>query len=103
MILKYILLIAMDEEKTEVSGSWPTCKFYARGYCARGAQCYYSHAEPSTAQLVPSLGLWKAALEPLLLCQCANYLNGFCPAGKACPLPHIARAACEVDSQVVSR
>lgn len=65
----------------------PVCKFYARGYCARGSTCYYSHAQ--TPQLsLPQL--YYPNEEFFSFSEiCPSYSEGFCCKGFGCPLQHI--------------
>lgn len=70
----------------EYQGNALPCKFYARGYCARGASCFYAHGRIPLE--LPSLRseLANEASESNKVC--ANYSQGFCPKGSDCPYHH---------------
>lgn len=84
--------------------SSPTiCKFFARGYCARGSNCYYSHSYLPygniefnsvfaqnfhvNEKLVPPFGMSKI---------CEDYRQGHCTKGLLCPSKHILLSSQEV-------
>ena len=85
--------------------SRPICKFYARGYCLRGASCYFAHVLPDypsvpTSVLPPDVGHvgMQAGHEEQQIQrgQCMYYMNGFCRNGKGCPRAHLTQPASKV-------
>ena len=77
----------------------PLCKFYARGYCARGASCFYTHSQAGCEALPPaSYHNESSQFEPLIPVQCPNYAQGFCPKGASCSLQHITLPSNKVPS-----
>ena len=76
------------------------CKFYARGYCARGSACFYSHIKPysnGSADKVPDKTdpssdnpiLKEHSIVPESSKVCPDYSQGFCAKGPECPLQHV--------------
>jgi len=64
------------------------CKFYARGYCARGSTCFYAHN-----RLPLELPRFRNELgsEGALIGEartCPSYSQGFCSKGSKCPYRH---------------
>lgn len=83
-------------QTSETSLNPPRCKFYDRGYCARGNTCFYSHEQ------VPCgiLGMNGSLLRQCYLSEdlatlsdlskvCPNYSQGFCEKGFSCPFKHV--------------
>ena len=82
----------------EYSAKLTPCKYYARGYCARGATCFYAHTQVSCGPMVgntqSSIANYtydKATLAPSAetVKSCLDYNQGFCAKGSSCPLKHI--------------
>lgn len=64
------------------------CKFYARGYCARGSTCFYAHNQiplelPRFRNELASEGMPTGETKV-----CTNYSQGFCSKGSKCPYRH---------------
>ncbi len=66
------------------------CRYYARGYCARGASCFYSHSLPVRSPPDPvAMGQNETKPEPVPGADtCPDYAEGFCPEGPACSRTH---------------
>eukprot|EP01022_Parablepharisma_sp_SALTPOND_P028465 TRINITY_DN71000_c0_g1_i1.p10 TRINITY_DN71000_c0_g1~~TRINITY_DN71000_c0_g1_i1.p10 ORF type:complete len:375 (-),score=24.12 TRINITY_DN71000_c0_g1_i1:11048-12172(-) len=81
----------------EYSANPPLCKYYARGYCARGASCFYSHGQVGVGGMAMSAPLPHTTYAPEKLTPpssgsldaCPDYSQGFCAKGSACPFKHV--------------
>ena len=88
----------------EDSTNIPICKYYARGYCARGASCYYSHSQSVCRLTIEPVTTSSYAyeknceIEQPSGAQCLDYMEGYCPKGPACPLKHISLPLSKVSS-----
>ena len=87
----------------EYASNPPICKYFARGYCARGSNCFYSHVylpyggfglNSVFAQsfhvnesLIPTLDFDKT---------CEDYDQGHCSKGPLCPFKHVCLSPEEV-------
>lgn len=87
----------MAQDYDEYAFAPPICKYYARGYCARGSSCFYSHSL-APCQLLPEPVPIMPAREPEPISTaketdtCPDYDEGFCVRGSTCPFRHLQRS-----------
>jgi hypothetical protein len=81
IILKEMMKITADNKLS-------ICKYYARGYCARGSTCFYSHSQipPLPQSCYSSEDFFHL---PDLTSICPSFSEGFCSKGFNCSLKHI--------------
>jgi len=75
-------------KKTILDTKSSICKYYARGYCARGSTCFYSHSQilPLPQSCYPAEDFFSL---PDLTGICPSFGEGFCSKGFDCSLKHI--------------
>ncbi|KAJ3027055.1 UNVERIFIED_CONTAM: RNA-binding component of cleavage and polyadenylation factor [Siphonaria sp. JEL0065] len=90
-------VLSFDLDPQRKSGGEGVCRFFLKGFCAKGQACPYKHVSQATlnanahkAGVVCKHYLRgpKCRNKHVRQAVCQNYVTGFCPKGPECPFGH---------------